>query len=93
MEFRWIQWNVDKAALHGVAPLEAEHVVERATNTYPQHRADGKFLVWGPTSAGRLIQVVYVLNDHAVVFVIHARPLTENEKRRWRRQIRRRGMP
>ncbi len=93
MDFRWIQWNIDKVTSHGVTTQEAEYVVESATNPYPQYRADGKFLVWGPTSTGRLVQVVFIVDDDATVFVIHARPLTENEKRRWQRQRRRRGMP
>jgi hypothetical protein len=88
--FRWIQWNIDKVTLHGVTPPEAEHVVECATNPYPQYRTDGMFLVWGPTPAGRLVQVVYVLDEDDSVFVIHARPLTGKEKRQWRRQRRKR---
>ncbi len=92
MLFRWIQWNIDKVTLHGVTPQEAEHVVECAKNPYPQYREDCMFLVWGSTSAGRLVQVVYVLDEDDIVFVIHARPLTDKEKRRRRRQLRKRGM-
>ena len=88
MEFRWIEWNVDKVIGHGVTPEEAEHVVERATSPYPQHREDDKFLVWGPTAAGRLLQVVFLLDEDDTVFIIHARPLTEKEKRRRRRRQR-----
>ncbi len=90
MEFRWIEWNISKVRLHGVTPEEAEHVVETATSPYPQYRQDAKFLVWGPTAAGRLLQVVYVLGEDDRVFVIHGRPLTEREKRRWHR-LRKRG--
>jgi uncharacterized DUF497 family protein len=32
-----------------------------------------------------LLQVVFVLDDDATVFVIHARPLTDRERRRFRR--------
>ena len=32
--------------------------------------------------ADRLLQVVFVLDDDGTVFVIHARPLTDLEKRR-----------
>ncbi len=88
MEFRWIDWNINKVRLHGVTPQEAEHVVETATSPYPQYREDAKFLVWAPTAAGRPLQVVYVLDEDDCVFVIHARPLTEPEKRRWRRRER-----
>jgi uncharacterized DUF497 family protein len=89
MDFRWIEWNTVKVASHGVTPADAEYVVETAVAPYPQYREDGKYLVWGPTRAGRLLQVVYVLDEDAGVFVIHARPLTDREKRR--RQRRRRG--
>ncbi len=89
MEFRWIEWNIDKAIDHGVTPEEAEHVVERATGPYPQYREDDKFLAWGPTAAGRLLQVVFLLDEDDTVFIIHARPLTDKEKRRRRRQRRR----
>jgi uncharacterized DUF497 family protein len=42
--------------------------------------------VWGSTSGGRLLQVVFVLDDDGTVFVIHARDLTDSEKRRLRRR-------
>ena len=91
MEFRWIDWNTDKVVDHGVTPEEAQGVVDGAVDPYPQHREDGKFLVWGATTAGRLLQVVFLLDEEDRVFIIHARPLTEREKRRRRRQRRRKG--
>ena len=91
MEFRWIPWNLDKVAGHGVSPGEVEAVVRSARSPYPQFRDDGKLLVWGPTSAGRLLQVVYLLDLDDLVFVIHARPLTDIERWRWQRARRRRG--
>ena len=69
-----------------MTPEEAEHVVEHAVNPYPQHRGDDKFLVWGPTAAGRLVQVVFLLDEDDTVFIIHARPLTDKEKRRRRKR-------
>jgi len=91
MEFRWMEWNIGKVADHGLTPEEAESVVESAADPYPQHREDGKFLVWGATTAGRLLQVVFLLDEDDCVFIIHARPLTEREKRRRRRQRRSKG--
>ncbi len=91
MEFRWIEWNIDKVVDHGVTPEDAQSVVEEATDPYPQHREDDRFLVWGATSTGRLVQVVFLLDEDDMVFIIHARPLTEREKRRRRRQRRRKG--
>ena len=86
MEFRWIDWNIDKLGTHGVQPEEAEFVVEEAAHPYPQHREDDKFLVWGPTAGGRLLQVVFLLDEDDTVFVIHARRLTDKEKRRRRKR-------
>jgi uncharacterized DUF497 family protein len=91
VEFRWIEWNRGKVATHGVSETEAEYVVEHARARYPRLRADRKLLVWGATGAGRPIQVVYVLDPDDTVFVIHARPLTQREKSRHRRQRRRKG--
>ncbi len=91
MEFRWAEWNIDKVVDHGVSPEEAESVVEGAADPYPRHREDDKFLVWGATPAGRLLQVVFLLDEDDCVFIIHARPLTEREKQRRRRQRRGKG--
>jgi len=62
----------------------------QAADPYPQHREDDKFLVWGLTPGGRLVQVVFLLDKDDTVFVNHARPLTEREKRRRRRRESRR---
>ncbi len=85
MEFRWIQWNLDHVAKHGVPVAEAEAVVESARRPYPRKIGDDKWLVIGRTTGGRIIQVVFVEDDDESVFIIHARPLTEKEKRRWKR--------
>lgn len=91
MEFRWIEWNIEKVEKHGVSPEEAEFVAETARKPYPQFRDSKKLLVWGPTESGRMLQVVYALEPDDVAFVIHARPLSEREKRQYRRMRRRRG--
>ena len=87
-EFRWVEWNLDKAAKHHVSPLEAEYVVNHARRPYPMKVDDEKRLVWGQAESGKYLQVVYVLCEDDAVFVLHARPLTENEKRRLRRKRR-----
>ena len=86
MEFRWNEWNVEHIGRHGITPAEAEEVVEWAKRPYPLHREDDKWLAWGRSVGGRLLQVVYVLDEDDEVFVIHARPLTEDEKSRFRKQ-------
>lgn len=87
-EFRWNEWNIDHVGKHGVAPGEAEHVVNHVRSPYPQELGEGKFLAVGQTEDGRYMQVVYVFDPPGVVFVIHARPLRELEKRRFRRRRR-----
>jgi uncharacterized protein len=89
MDFRWNDWNLDHIARHGVDPDEAELVICLAERPYPVDHGDDKWIVWGRGRGGRLMQVVFVLDDDGTVYVIHARPLNEREKRRWRRRRRR----
>lgn len=86
MVFRWNQWNIEHIAEHGVTPSEAEWLVNHARRPYPQARPDDKWLVKGQGPSGRWLQVIFIFSPNDTVFVIHARPLTENEKRRERRR-------
>ncbi len=86
--FRWIDWNIEKVEKHGVRPEEAEFVVCNPCRPYPLLVGDEKRLEWGATATGRSLQVIYLLDADDCVFVIHARPLTDNEKRRYRRRRR-----
>jgi uncharacterized DUF497 family protein len=88
MNFRWNEWNVEHVAIHGVSPEEAELVVRNATRPYPRKIEDDKRLVWGRGGGGRLLQVIFVFDDDGTAYVIHARPLTQREKRRYRRRSR-----
>lgn len=87
-EFRWNDWNVDHIAVHGVMPDEAEWVVNHPPRSYPAGAGNGKVVVRGQTNAGRYLQVIYLLEVDEIVFVIHARDLTENERCRLRRRRR-----
>lgn len=86
MDFRWNDWNIDHIARHGVTPDEAELVVRGAKRPFPRRIDDDKWLVWGRGNGGRFVQVIFVEDDDDTVFVIHARPLTDREKRRYRRR-------
>ncbi len=86
MEFRWNDWNLEHATTHGVTPEEAEDVVLTARPPFPESGGDGKFRVWGQTATGRHLQIVYVEDPEGTVYIIHARPLTEEENRRFRRR-------
>ena len=83
MYFRWNAWNIEHIGRHGVSPQEAEQVVRGGR---PLYRGDGKYLVQGRGSGGRWLQAIYVLDDDGTIYVIHARPMTDREKRRWRRK-------
>jgi uncharacterized DUF497 family protein len=85
MDFRWNSWNIEHIGRHGVDPGEAEEVVRRSR---PLYRGDGKYLSQGRGGGGRWLQVIYVLDDDGTVFVIHARPMSEREKRHFRRRWR-----
>jgi uncharacterized DUF497 family protein len=85
--FRWIDWNEEKVARHGVTPEEAEHVVNHARRPFPEQHGE-KLFVAGPTAGGRWLQVIFVLDDSETAFVIHARPLNEAERKRFRKRIR-----
>jgi uncharacterized DUF497 family protein len=88
MDFRWNDWNEEHIGNHGVSPEEAESVVRRAKSPFPRIIEDDKRLVWGCGVGGRLLQVVFVLDEDDTVYVIHARPLTDKEKHRYKRIMR-----
>jgi uncharacterized DUF497 family protein len=73
---------------HGVTPAEAESVVGDAESPYPKKIGDEKWLVIGRGTGGRFVQVIYLLDPDGTVFIIHARPMTDAEKRRYRRRKR-----
>jgi uncharacterized DUF497 family protein len=89
MEFRWNEWNIEHIARHGVAPEEAESAVRIAKNPFPRKIEEDKWLVWGTGRGGRFLQVIYVLDEDRTIYIIHARPLDDREKRRFRRNQKR----
>lgn len=46
-----------------MSPGEAEAIVNDASRPYPQCIEEDKLVVRGPTEAGRLLQVIYVLKS------------------------------
>jgi uncharacterized DUF497 family protein len=87
--FRWNEWNVDHIGKHGVEPFDAEFVISCARRPYPEYDGNGRWMVRGQTEAGEYIQAVFVVDDDGeTAYVIHARPLTDGEKRRLRRRQR-----
>lgn len=63
-------------------------VVENARPPYPEDIGDEKWIVIGRGIGDRLVQVVYLIDPDGTLYVIHARPLTDPEKRRYRRRTR-----
>jgi uncharacterized DUF497 family protein len=84
-EFRWNNWNVRHIADHGISPAQAEYIVRHPPRGYPQRGAEEKYLVRGQDQNGNYLQVIYVFSPPGVTYVIHARPMTDPEKRRLRR--------
>ncbi len=86
VRYRWNDWNEGHIADHGMLPEEAEEIVNAARAPYPQTIGKEKRLVIGQTRNGLYAQVIYVLDEDGRAFVIHCRPLTDSEKRRYRRR-------
>lgn len=53
---------------------------------FPIKIEEDKWLVVGRGRGGRFLQVIYVVDPDKTVFIIHARPISEREKRRLRRR-------
>jgi uncharacterized DUF497 family protein len=90
MIFVWNDRNIDHIAKHGISPAQAEYLVTHARPPYPQMVGDDRRIVVGTLAHGAYVQVVYVPSRSVpgAVFVMHARPLTDDEKRKFRRRIR-----
>ncbi len=88
--YRWNADNTEHIAMHGIEPEEAEQVVDAARPPYPRYVGDEKWLVWGQTVFGLYLQVAFLKDPEPTdtIYVIHARPMTEREKRLFRRQRR-----
>src|SRR5690348_4827907 len=80
-EFRWNEWNRGKCDKHHVDPRDAEYVVNHPYRGFPRKIGDQKLLAMGQAPDGTYLEVIFILDADMTVFVIHARPLTENEKR------------
>lgn len=87
MQFRWIDWNRDHIAEHGVDTEEAEMVVRNAKSPFPRKIGDEKWIVIGRGVSGRFLQVIYLEDSDKTIFVIHARPINDREKRRLKRGL------
>lgn len=67
---------------------EAEHVIDHAAAPYPEYLGAEKWRVRGQTATGRYLQVIFVFDPDGTVYVIHARGLSDRERRQLRRRKR-----
>jgi uncharacterized DUF497 family protein len=81
VEFRWNDWNEEHATKHGVAMVEAEHVVLGAIRPWPRYMGNGKWMVEGRGQGDRFVRVVYLVDPDDTLYVIHAMPLTTRRRR------------
>ena len=72
--------DVEKVERHGVSPAEAESVICNRARGWPRNAGNEKLMVQGRGEGGRLVQVVYLLDDDGTIFVIHAMPLTRRRR-------------
>ncbi len=88
LEFKWIDWNLDKIAKHELSVGQVEHAARRPGRGFPRRIDNDKYQVWSQTPEGVWVQVLYVVESDGRAFVIHARPLSDGEKRQLRRRRR-----
>jgi uncharacterized DUF497 family protein len=86
MRFRWNAHNIEHIGAHDITPAEAEYVVDHARTPFPEMIGKGKRYVAGRTWDAKYVQVIYILDSDATAYVIHARPLTDAEKQKFRRR-------
>ncbi len=77
MGFRWIAWNAEHIAEHGMSVDEAEFVVTGAGRPYPEYLGDGRFLVRGQTAAGEYLQVIFIRDPDTDDIFCDSRPTVD----------------
>jgi len=88
LEFRWNDANRQHVERHNVTTAEAEYIIRHARPPYPEKRENRKLYVAGQGPDGTYIQVVFIIDTPPMIYVIHARPLNDPEKRIYRRRMR-----
>lgn len=86
-EIRWSDANEAHIARHAVAPAEVEEVVHMRPRLVEPGRG-GTELVFGRTDAGRYLLVVLAEAEDGRSIVVTARPMTENERSKFRQRAR-----
>jgi uncharacterized DUF497 family protein len=83
----WDAWNLEHIAKHGVTREQVEEALTAGVTIARQTRKL-RFLVLGPTQAGRLLAVVIgpVPNAPGAFYTFSARPASRQERRYYRQQ-------
>ena len=81
LAFHWNEWNVEQATKQGCTLPEIESVVRNAGRGYPRYVGNGKWLVYGRGTSGRMTEDIFVLDADHTIYVIHAMPVTLRRRR------------
>lgn len=90
-EFIWNQDRIDHIARHGITPEEVEEACF-GSGLVQRTRSEGDnpvYYVLGQTDAGRYLFCVVIQFPDGKGYPVTARPMTDNEKRRYRQWQRR----
>ena len=82
-EFEWNEENLLHAVRHGVSREEIEEVIARASLI--RRGRSGVYVAYGQTFDGRYVIAFFEYKGGGVVRPFGARPMTTNEKKRFRR--------
>ena len=81
--FEWDEGNLLHAVRHGVSQEEIEEVI--ATASLIRRGRSGVYVAYGQTFDGRYVVALFEYKGGGVVRPFGARPMTTNEKKRFRR--------
>lgn len=62
VRFKWIEWNLDKVAAHGLTSEDVEYAFENRLGQH-QERRDGSYETVGTTPSGRILLIVWRYDD------------------------------
>lgn len=80
LTLRWTPYNIAHILRHGVRRSEVDEAVAAVALMEPTY--GGRYMVLGPTSAGRMLTVVVEPEGAGVFLVVTARPASRKERRR-----------
>ena len=81
IDFFWEEWKHEIATKHGCTATEMESVIRHVGRGFPRKVGNGRLLVQGRGEGGRMIEVIYFLDEDGAAVVIHGMPLTTRRRR------------